>query len=160
MDNKFYIKKFIRDDGQTLAFDAEEIYLAGDNKLLVRTDPSTTSVEYTEADGGEMIRQRNAIYEQPINGLIVPKTTDYWTLTSQLSQFFRINHTYKIVYIKISGEMFAASNAWISSGLQIEPVAHEDSHLLDWQCGMDGIRGRFAGQGNLFEQCHSSTHHG
>lgn len=126
MDNKFYIKKFIRDDGQTLAFDAEEIYLAGDNKLLVRTDPSTTSVEYTEADGGEMIRQRNAIYEQPINGLIVPKTTDYWTLTSQLSQFFRINHTYKIVYIKISGEMFSASNAWISSGLQIEPVAHED----------------------------------
>ena len=34
MDNKFYIKKFIRDDGQTLAFDAEEIYLAGDMRPL------------------------------------------------------------------------------------------------------------------------------
>lgn len=126
MDDKLYIKKFIRDDGETLSFDANEIYLAKSNKLLIRTDPSTTAIEYTGADGGEMIQQRNAIYEQDIKGLIVPRTTGYWALTSQLSHFFRINHTYKIVYIKKGGEMFATSNAWISSGLQIVPLPHEE----------------------------------
>ncbi len=126
MDGKLYIKKIIRDDGATLAFDANEIYLAADNTLLVRTDPATTAVEFTESDGGEMIRQRGAIYNQKINGLIVPRTSTYWNLCSQLSQFFRLNHTYEIIYIKIDGSMFAVNNAWISSGLQIIPVPHED----------------------------------
>ena len=126
MNDKLYIKKFIRDDGETLAFDGEEIYLAQENTLLTRPDPRTTAVEYTEANGGEMIHQQNTIYEQPINGLIIPKTTDYWTLVSELSLFFRINHNYKIVYTKKDGSMFAISNAWISSGLQIIPVPHEE----------------------------------
>lgn len=126
MDNKFYIKKFIRDDGETLSFDGEELYLAQDNTLLVRPDPNTTAVDYTEADGGEMIRQQNTTYEQTINGLIIPKSTDYWTLTSQLGLFFQINHTYKIVYVKIDGSMFSTNGAWISSGLQIVPVPREE----------------------------------
>lgn len=126
MDNKFYIKKFVRDDGETLSFDGNEIYLAEENALLVRPDPLTTAVNYTEADGGEMIRQQNNLYEQPVNGIIIPKTTTYWDLTTQLSLFFKVNHTYKIVYVKIDGTMFATRNAWISSGLQIVPVPHED----------------------------------
>lgn len=125
MDDKLYIKKFIRDDGETLSFDAEELYLADDNVLLVRPDPSTSSTEFTEADGGEMIKQRNAIYEQPIDGILIPKTTDYWTLCSTLSQFFRINHTFKIIYIRKDGVMFAVPGAWITSGLQIVPVPKE-----------------------------------
>lgn len=125
MDGKFYIKKFIRSDGETLSFDVEEIYLASDNTLLVRTDPATTAVEFTEADGGEMIKQRGSIYMQPVKGLIIPKTTGYWALCSQLSQFFKINHTYKIVYIRKDGAMFAVSNAWISNGLQIPPEPRE-----------------------------------
>ena len=100
MNDKLYIKKIIRDDGASFAFDGQEIYLAKDNTLLVRPDPNTTSVEFTEADGGEMVRQRNATYSQTVNGLIIPKETDYWTLTSALSLFFEINHTYKLVYIK------------------------------------------------------------
>lgn len=126
MDGKLYIKKFIRDDGQTLSFDGNEIYLDQDNTLLVRPDPNTTAVNYTEADGGEMIRQQNTTYDQTVNGLIVPRTTDYWTLTSKLSLFFRINHTYKIVYVKKDKTMFMCTGAWISSGLQIIPVPHED----------------------------------
>ena len=126
MDNKFYIKKFIRDDDETLSFDGEEIYLAQDNTLLVRPDPSTTAVNYTEADGGEMIRQQNATYEQPINGLIIPKTTSYWDLASKLGLFFQINHNYKIVYLKKDGTMFSTNGAWISSGLQIVPVPNEE----------------------------------
>ena len=126
MDGKLYIKKFIRDDDETLEFDGDEIYLAEKNKLLMRPDPNTTSVGYTEADGGEMIRQQNPIYDQAINGLIIPKDTDYWQLSTTLSQFFQINHTYKIVYIKKDGSMFAVSNAWISAGLQILPVPKEE----------------------------------
>lgn len=126
MNDKLYIKKFIRDDGQTLSFNGTEIFLNEKNKLLVRPDPNTTAVDYTEADGGEMIRQQNTTYDQKVDGLIVPKTSTYWALCSQLSLFFRINHTYKIIYIKKSGEMFAVSNAWISKGLQIEPVPHEE----------------------------------
>lgn len=125
MDGKLYIKKFIRDDGETLELDAEELYLAEQNTLLVRPNPNTTAVEFTGADGGEMIHQRNAIYTQTINGLLVPKTSDYWTLCSQLSQFFQINHTFKIIYIKKDGGMFAIQDAWISTGLQIVPVPYE-----------------------------------
>lgn len=126
MDGKLYIKKFIRDDGATLAFDGEEIYLADDNTLLVRPDPSTTSVAYTGADGGEMIRQQAGIYEQEVNGLIIPRTTAYWALVARLSQFFRFNHNYRIIYIEKDGNMFTTNGAWISSGLQIVPQPRED----------------------------------
>lgn len=126
MNDKLYIKKFIRDDGETLSFDGNEIYLAQENTLLVRPDPNTTAVEYTEADGGEMVRQHNSIYEQPVNGLIIPKTTDYWQLTATLSRFFQVNHTFKIIYIKKDGSMFSIPDAWISAGLQIVPVPHEE----------------------------------
>lgn len=126
MNDKLYIKKFIRDDGAQLEFDTNEIYLSKNNTLLVRPDPATTSVEYTEADGGEMIKQRNAIYAQPINGIIVPKTSTYWELTSKLAAFFQINHYFKIIYKKVDGEMFAVDSAWISTGLQIVPVPHEE----------------------------------
>lgn len=125
MDDKLYIYKFIRDDGEKFIFDANELYLAKNNTLLVRPDPNTTAVSYTEADGGEMIRQKNNTYVQKVNGLIIPKTTDYWVLCSTMSQFFQINHTYKIVYKKKNGGMFAISNAWISDGLQIIPVPNE-----------------------------------
>lgn len=133
MNDKLYIKKIIRDDGASFAFDGQEIYLAKDNTLLVRPDPNTTSVEFTEADGGEMVRQRNATYSQTVNGLIIPKETDYWALTSALSLFFEINHTYKLVYIKKDGTMFATSGAWISTGLQIVPVPHEE--YSEWSVG-------------------------
>lgn len=133
MDNKLYIKKFIRDDGTTMSFDGEEIYLAQENTLLVRPDPQTSAVEYTEADGGEMIHQRNSTYEQDVAGLIVPKTTTYWDLTSRLTLFFQINHTYKIIYKKKDDSMFAVNNAWISSGLQIVPVPNEN--YSSWSIG-------------------------
>ena len=126
MDGKLYIKKIIRDDGEQLEFDGEEILLAEKNTLLVRPDPSTTAVEYTEADGGEMVRQKNAIYNQTINGLIVPKISGYWALSSKLGKFFKVNKTYRIVYIKSDMSMFKVENAWISSGLQIIPVPYEE----------------------------------
>lgn len=126
MDGKFYIKKLIRDDGAQLAFDANEIYLDADNTLLVRPDPSTTAVEYTEADGGEMVRQHNMTYQQQINGLIVPRTSSYWDLSARLGAFFKINHNYKIVYVKIDGSMFKIERAWISAGLQVHPTPRED----------------------------------
>lgn len=125
MNEKLYIKKFIRDDGEMLSFDDQELYLAKDNVLLVRPDPNTTSVEYTEADGGEMVRQHNSTYEQPVNGLLIPRSSDYWDLSMTLARFFQINHTFKIIYVKKDGSMFAISDAWISTGLQIVPVPHE-----------------------------------
>lgn len=126
MDNKIYVKKFIRDDGEILSFDGAEVYLAQDNTLLVRPDPNTTAVDYTEADGGEMVRQQNTVYDQPINGILVPKSNTYWDLVTRLSLFFKINHGYKIVYIKKDGTMFSTNRAWISAGLQIIPVPHEE----------------------------------
>ena len=131
MDGKLYIYKIIRDDGEQLKFDGKEIYLAKKNTLLVMPDPNTTAVSYTEADGGEMIRQKNNTYTQKINGLIIPKTSSYWTLRSKLSQFFQINHTYRVIYVKKDGGMFAISNAWISDGLQIVPVPKEEYSTWD-----------------------------
>ena len=125
MDGKLYIKKIIRDDKEVFNFDGEEIYLAQDNTLLTRPNPDTTAVNYTEVDGGEMVHQRNTIYDQTINGIIVPKTTSYWTLAQRLAAFFQINHTYKIIYQRVDGQMIKISDAWISAGLQIVPVPYE-----------------------------------
>lgn len=126
MDEIFYIKKFIRDDGSQLAFDKNEIYLDTDNTLLVRPDPETTAVNYTEANGAEMVRQQTHTSIQDVNGLIVPKTTPYWNLVTNLTSFFQINHTYKIVYIQKDGKMFAVDGAWISAALQVPPRPQEE----------------------------------
>ena len=157
MDGKFYIKKFIRSDGETLSFDATELYLASDNTLLVRADPATTAVEFTEADGGEMIKQRGAIYTQPVKGLIIPRTTAYWTLCSQLSQFFKLNFTYKIVYIRIDGTMLAVNNAWISSGLQIVPVPHETYSEWDIQFSIGNVAWTDYAENSQGQQIYSNT---
>lgn len=157
MNGKLYIKKFIRDDGETLSFDAEEIYLSEDNTLLVRSDPATTAVDFTEADGGEMIRQRGAVYHQTVNGLIVPKTSDYWSLCTRLSRFFVFNHTYKIVYVKVNGSMFATNNAWISSGLQIVPVPHESYSYWNIEFAIGNIYWRQYAENSEGEQIYSNS---
>lgn len=125
MDGKMYIKEFVRDDGEKLGLDGVEIFLAEENELVMRSNPTTTALEYTGADGGEMVRQRNAVFEQTIQGLIVPKTSSYWALAQHLSQFFQINHTYKIIYVGKDGGMYAQHDAWISEGLQVPPTARE-----------------------------------
>ena len=135
MNDLFYVKKFIRSDGEYLSFDQNEIYLDQDNTLLQRPTPDTTAVSYTEANGGEMIRQQTGIYSQDIAGLIVPKDTPYWSLVLKLTTFFKINYTYKIVYVRKDGAMFAVDNAWISEGLQVPPEPHED--YARWSVAFD-----------------------
>lgn len=126
MNDLFYIKKFIRSDGTQLSLDQNELYLDSDNTLLVRPDPETTAVNYTEANGAEMIRQQTHTSTQEINGIIVPKTTPYWNLVVTLTGFFKINYTYKIVYARKDGKLFAIDGAWISEALQVPPHPNED----------------------------------
>lgn len=132
MSKYVYIKKLIRDDGATLTLDQEEIYLADDNTLLVRPDPDTAYEDYTEADGGEFITQKLPSFPQEINGVIVPKTTPFWTLRTRLVSFFQHNHTYSIVYEKRSGETFVngdffkSGGAWIEENLQVPPEPKEN----------------------------------
>lgn len=126
MNDLFYIKKFIRDDGVSLELDQNELYLDENNTLLVRPDPDTTAVNYTEANGAEMIRQQIHTFSQEIVGLIIPKTTPYWDLVTRLTTFFTINHTYKIIYARKSGKLFAVDGAWISESLQVPPQPQEN----------------------------------
>lgn len=126
IDDKFYVKKLIRDDGEVFEFDGIETYLATENILLVRPDIQSSDVEYTDASGGEMIRQRLVIHEQPFNGIIYPRNTDYWALYFSLSSFFKINHAYQIIYRQKSGAMFAQKGAWLATNLQVNPPADED----------------------------------
>lgn len=151
MMDKFYIKKFIRDDGQVFEFDASNIYLAKDNQLISRPIPRTTAIDYTEANGGEMIRQQNPVFEQLIKGIIVPTTKDYWTLVSELSSFWQINHTFKIIFKKKDGGLFSEKNAWISSGLQITQTPHEDYSY--WEVGLN------IGNDNWIEYAEDSEGH-
>ena len=132
MSMLFYVNKIIRDDGQTFELNQTEIYLAESNaNLLMRPDLDTTEIEYTGVDGGEMIAQRYPSYEQEIVGLIVPKTTNYWTLSSQIVSFFQRSHTYVIVYEEASGDpnttgtQFRTGEAWISTNLQVPPTPRE-----------------------------------
>ena len=141
MSMLFYVNKIVRDDGRTLSFDQAEIYLADQNaNLLIRPDLETTEVEYTEADGGEMIAQRYSSYEQEITGLITPKTSTYWALRAQLTGFFQKNHTFYIVYEKasgdpnITGDLFRSGTAWISSNLQVPPTPREI--YSEWTVGL------------------------
>lgn len=142
MNDKFYIKKIIRDDGVWLDFDDREILLDVDNTLVVRPNPDTSAVDYTEVNGGEMIAQRLTTFDQTINGLILPRETSYWQLVRSLTSFFQINHTYKIIYIEKDGTMFSVDNAWISEGLQIPPIASEQyAHWnITFTIGTDVLR--------------------
>lgn len=126
MENLFYIKKFIRDDGEQLAMDGEEILLSEDNDFMAPAEIATTAVEYTEADGAERVQQRNTTSEQEINGLIVPKNAAYWTLAQRIMGFFQINHDYKIVYKEKNGGLFSTAWGWISKNVQVSPKPHED----------------------------------
>lgn len=132
MSKLFYIKKLVRDDKQELEFDRYEVYLDEENSLLNRPEIETSKVEYTEADGGEMLAQRLTSGEQTINGLIIPKDNDYWTLRNRLTAFFQSNHTYYIVYEKRSGdiitagERFKTGTAWITENLQVYPEPREN----------------------------------
>ncbi len=126
MTDKFYVKKIVRDDGAAFEFDAHEIYLSTNNVMLVRPEISSTDVEYTDVDGGEMVRQRLSLQTQPFEGIIYPKTTDYWDLYLDLGSFFKINHYYMIIYKKKSGQLFAQRNVWLANNLQVSPNALED----------------------------------
>lgn len=127
MSRFFYIKKIIRNDKAKLEFDQFELYLDEENTLLTRPEIATTAIDYTEADGGEMIAQRLLSTEQPINGIIIPKTTDYWTLRNRLADFFKTGHNYFIVYEKKDGGgLFKSGAAWISENLQVPPEPRED----------------------------------
>lgn len=127
MFDKFYIQKLLREDGATLAFDGREIYLAEDNDLLVRPEIQSSEVEYTDIDGGEMIYQRLGMQEQPIKGLIFPRTSGYWDLYFKLGNFFQKNYSYTIIYKRKDGQLFAQRNAWLSRNLQVAPQPQEDS---------------------------------
>jgi hypothetical protein len=126
MNDKFYIKQIIRDDNARLRFDGREIYLDETNTLLTNPDPNTTAIDYTDSDGGEMIRQTSPSWEEQLNGVIFARTSSYWDLEITLRQFFQINHTYRVIYIKRDGSQFARGPAWISRALQVPPTAEED----------------------------------
>lgn len=139
MNDLFYINKIVRDDGVQLLFDHTEIFLDEDNELLMRADVQTTKVDYTEADGGEMVFQKLPSYQQPINGIIVPKNTGYWQLRAKLTSFFLINHTYVLIYQKAgNGGMFKTADAWIEDNLQVQPLAREEYSRFSITMGIGG----------------------
>lgn len=134
MNNKFYIQLIIRDDGERFVFDEKEIYLAKDNTLLVRPEIASTEVDYTDMDGGEMIRQRLPSHTQDLRGIIYPRDSEYWDLYFKLTSFFKINHYYKLIYVKKNGEFFAQQNAWMTRNLQVSPNAREET--TEWTVGL------------------------
>lgn len=140
MSKLFYVKKIVRSDGEQLVIDQHEIYLAEDNELLVRPEPRTSFEDYTEANGGEMIRQQLPSFVQTLNGLIVAKENDYFTIRTRMTAFFKINFTYFIVYEKISGETFTqgekfkSAAAWIENNFQAPPTPKEE--YSEWSVGL------------------------
>jgi hypothetical protein len=126
MNDKFYVKKIMRDDGVIFEFDAREVFLSTNNTLLIRPEISSTDVDYTDVNGGEMILQKLPPQIQPFEGIIYPKTSDYWDLYFKLGSFFQINHYYTIIYIKKSGQLFAQRGAWLINNLQVSPNAAEE----------------------------------
>lgn len=126
MIDKFYVAKIVRDDAVSFEFDANEIYLSTNNTMLIRPEISSTDVDYTDIDGGEMIMQKLPPQVQPFEGIIYPKTSDYWDMYFKLVSFFKINHYYTIIYKKKSGQLFAQRDAWLINNLQVSPPADED----------------------------------
>ncbi len=127
MSKYFYIKKIKRSDYEVFAFDEYEKYLDEENSLLTRPDIATTSIDYTEADGGEMIAQRILPGSQAINGIIIPKTHSYWELREELTTFFIPRYTYRIIYERITdGAMFQTGACWLLENLQVPPQPREN----------------------------------
>lgn len=141
MTKYFYIKKIIRDDGVQLAFDQYEIYLDEENTLLTRPEIATTSIDYTEADGGEMISQRLLSGIQTINGIIIPKDHSYWELREQLTTFFIPRQTYKIIYERVfDGALFQTGGCWLSENLQVPPEPRENFSKFTLSLGVGSAK--------------------
>lgn len=133
MEGKLYVRSIIRDDDERFDFDSNEVFLSTDNVLLIRPDIDSSEVQYTDIDGGEMIHQRLQTPAQAFNGIIYPKTTDYWTLYLRLTAFFKVNHTYKLVYKRADGTLFAQHGAWMANNIQVPPQPRED--YSEWSVG-------------------------
>lgn len=125
LSGKFVLAAIIRDDGERLDFTGSEIRLSADNSLLRRPEIESSDIDYTDTNGGEMVRQRLAPYAQTINGWILPKTKSFWALYSKISSFFAINRTFTLVYCRKNGELFAIKNAWRSKALDLPVPANE-----------------------------------
>jgi hypothetical protein len=123
--NKFTLAALIRDDGERLDLTGSEIRLSADNSLLHRPEVESSDIDYTDTNGGEMVRQRLVSYTQTINGLILPRTTSFWDLYNKINSFFTINCTFTLVYCRKDGELFAIKNAWRSSALDLPVPADE-----------------------------------
>jgi hypothetical protein len=123
--NKFTLAALIRDDGKRLDLTGSEIRLSADNSLLARPEIESSDIDYTDMNGGEMIRQRLSSYTQTINGIITPGSTSFWNLYTAISSFFAINHTFTLVYCRKDGELFAVKNAWRSGDLELPVPADE-----------------------------------
>lgn len=131
--DKFTVQAFIRDDGKKLEIDESQIFLADENDILVNAEAETSDMEYTEQNGGEMIRQRLMIGSQSFAGIIRPVEDSYQTLMSKLRGFFQINHTYQVIYRAKDGATFSRDGAWIESTLQIQ--ARWDELFSYWNIG-------------------------
>lgn len=114
-------------------------------------DLDTSDIDYTDTDGGEMIRQRLSTYTQSINGLILPKDSGFWKLYSMISSFFAANHTFTLVYGKRDGQLFAIKGAWRSSGLDLPVPADEGNTTFSTEFKV--------GNSVLFEYSEDSSGH-
>lgn len=133
MDNLFYVRTIWRDDNVRFDFDGNELYLSVDNVLLPRPDIDSSEIQYTDVDGGEMLSQRLQIGAMSLNGIMYPRTSSYWTLYSKLSSFFKINHTYRIIYKNAAGDLFSQRGAWLAQSLNLPVQPRED--YASWSVG-------------------------
>lgn len=148
---KFSLVAVVRDDGERLDLTGSEVRLSADNSLLQRPDLDTSDIDYTDTDGGEMIRQRLSTYTQSINGLILPKESGFWKLYSMISSFFAANHTFTLVYSKRDGQLFAIKGAWRSSRLDLPVPADEGNTTFSTEFKV--------GNSVLFEYSEDSSGH-
>ena len=149
--NKFTLAALIRDDGKRLDLTGSEIRLSADNSLLARPEIESSDIDYTDMNGGEMIRQRLSSYTQTINGIITPGNTSFWNLYTAISSFFAINHTFTLVYCRKDGELFAVKNAWRSGDLELPVPADEGNTTFSTEFKV--------GNSVLFEYSEDSSGH-
>ena len=122
--------RFVRDDGQQLAFSWSSglVDQSTDDWFPAKT-LRTSSFNYADADGGQMVKQHYDPWSIMFSGYIITNNASkVATIRNQFLAFFATNHYFTAIFTDCNGNQMAGMSGWISSSAQVTLRGKQDRY--------------------------------